>query len=150
MRDPFAPLSVVSITDPALFFEKPEHRAEYERTRDPSLYRARDGAVPCFFTIAPCAAPAALRIDHAPVDVRAVLAFRACVHRVALPTGEVLEAKTYESVAYGVMADEDWVPLVARRVGPRRVEEIGRAALALSMMDDADPLLQPPGQPRQS
>ena len=45
MRDPFAPLSVVSITDPALLFEKPEHRAEYERTRDPSLYRARDGGV---------------------------------------------------------------------------------------------------------
>lgn len=150
MRDPFVPLPVVSITDPELIFEKPEHRAEYERTRDPSLYRSRNNAPLCVFTVQPCAAPTALRIDHAPADVRAMLAFRACVHRVALPSGEALEAKTYESVAYGVMADDDWVPLVARRVGPRRVEEIGRVALALSMMDDHDPLLQPPGQPRQS
>lgn len=150
MRDPFAPLTIVSVTDPAVAFDKPEQRTEYERTREPSLYHVRDMAKPCLFTVTPCAAPVSIRLDHAAFEVRSVLAFRACVHRVELPSGEVLEARTYESQAYGLIADEDWVPLVARRVGPRRVDEIGRAAHALSMLDDFDPLSQPPGQPRQS
>ena len=150
MRDPFAPLPVVSITDPAVAFENDAARAEYKRTRDPSLFKPRDLARPCVFIVRPCSAETAIRLDSAAPDVRPLLAFRACVHRVELPSGEVLEAKTYESVAYGEIADEDWIKTVAPKVGPRRVQEIAEAAYRLSMLDDIDPLLQPPGQPPQS
>lgn len=150
MRDPFAPLPVVSITDPAVTFENEAARAEYKRTRDPSLFKVRDLAKACTFVVRPCASETAIRLDAAAPDVRPLLAFRACVHRVELPSGETLEAKTYESVAYGEIADEEWIKTVAPRVGPRRVQEIGEAAFRLSMLEDCDPLSPPPGQPPQS
>jgi len=149
MRDPFAPIDIVSITDPAVTFESDKAREEYERTRDPSLYRVREPGSPCFFTVRPCSAETAIRIDNETAGGRAVWAFRACVWRVRLPNGEVLEAKTYKT-SFGEFAEDGWVETVARRVGPRRVREIGEAAHRLSMLDDYDPLLQQPGQPRQS
>jgi hypothetical protein len=150
MRDPFAPVSVVSVTDPAVTFDSVAARDEYAHSRNPALFKPRDPGTPCVFTVQPCAAETAIRLDSAPSDVRALLSFRACVHRVALPNGEVLEAKLYESGGFGRLADEEWVSMVARRVGPRRVREIGEAAHRLSMLDDYDPLSQPPGQPPQS
>jgi hypothetical protein len=45
------------------------------------------------------------------LDVRKLIAFRASVHRVDLPSGEALEAKTYESGGYGIV------------LGPRATQE---------------------------
>lgn len=146
MRDPFAPIRVVSISDPAVLFLSDEARAQYRSTRDPALIKPRDLAAPCVFVVQPCSAETAIRLDAAAADIRALLAFRACVHRVELPSGEVLEATTYESVAYGSIANEEWIKAVAPRVGPRRIIEIGEAAYRLSMLDDSDPLSLPPGQ----
>ena len=150
MRDPFAPICVVSITDPNVTFESDAQREQYRLTRDPSLYKQRSPGKPAVFTVAPCSAEAAMKIDVMTLDVRRLIAFRASVHRVDLPSGEALEAKTYESGGYGTLADEAWIATVAAKVGPRRVLEIGEAAHRLSMLDDYDPLSQPPGQPPQS
>ena len=150
MRDPFAPVEVVSITDPAVVFESEAKRELYRTTRDPSLWKPRDPGSPVRFTITPCSAETAIKLDTMPVDVRRLVVFRACVHRVALPSGDVMTPETYQSGGYGELAVESWVDAVAKRVGPRRVIEIAEAAYRLSMLDDLDPLLQPPGQPPQS
>lgn len=150
MRDPFASVRVVSITDPAVTFASTDARREYDLKRDPSGFTVREHSRPCVFVVEPASAEAALRLDAATADVLPILAFRACVRRVELPSGEVLEAKTYQSNAYGLLADEEWLKVVGPRVGLRRVQEIGLAAHRLSMLDDIDPLLQPPGQPPQS
>jgi hypothetical protein len=150
MRDPFAPIKIVSITDPSVVFENEAAREQYRVSRDSALWKTRSPGTPALFTVTPCSAEAAMKIDAMTLDVRRLIAFRASVHRVDLPSGEVLEAKTYESGGYGTLADEAWIATVAAKVGPRRVLEIGEAAHRLSMLDDIDPLLQPPGQPPQS
>lgn len=147
MRDPFAPVRAVASDDPAVLFDSIDARAEYVRTRDPALFKVREGSVPCVFVIQPASGEVAIRLDHSDGSTRALLAFRACVHRVELPSGDALVAKCYESTALGLLADESWVSLVTARVGPRRVREIAEAAYRLSMLEDCDPLSQPHGQP---
>lgn len=149
MRDPLAPVRVVSITDPALVFADVEARERYRTSRDPALIPApRVGCAPCVFVVQPVSAEIAIRLDGlTDLAGRALLAFRACVHRVELPNGEALEAASYASNLLGELADEEWVKTVALKVGPRRVYEIGEAAHRLSMLDDLDPLLPSPGQP---
>lgn len=150
MRDPFAPINVVSVTDPAVSFDSPDARTEYIRTREPSLYKIAEGKRPAVFTVAPLASDLAIKLDHTAEYDRALLAFRACVHSVSLPSGEVLSIVAEPGFVLGSLAPVEWVRTVARHVGVRRVEEIGEAAYRLSMMDDHDPLSQPPGQPPQS
>lgn len=145
MRDPFAPLTIHCVGDAR--FKDEQSRAEYRRTFDAALIQADPANPLCAFVVQPASAEAALRLDNADPATRSMIAFRACVHRVVLPSGEELIAKTYESAAYGPVADESWLTEVAKRVGLRRIQEIGGAAYRLSMMDDIDPLSQPPGQP---
>lgn len=148
MRDPFAPVEVVSITDPAVVFESEAKRELYRTTRDPSLWKPRELARPALFTITPCSAETAIKLDAIENNAeRALLAFRACVQRVVLPSSETLAAEVQSGY---MLAPASWINDAAKRVGPRRVLEIGEAAHRLSMLDDADPLLQPPGQPPQS
>ena len=78
-----------------------------------------------------------------------MLAFRACVHRIALPDGEVLDAEVYEATV-GNLAKKEWVEIAAKRIGPKRIRELGELAYARSMLEDFDPLSQQPGQPPQS
>jgi len=149
VRDPLAPVRVVSVTDPAIVFADVEARERYRASRDPALIPApRDGCAPCVFVVQPVSAEIAIRLDGINnLADRALLAFRACVHRVELPGGEALVAAPYSSNWLGELAPEEWVKTVALRVGPRRVYEIGEAAYRLSMLDDLDPLLPSPGQP---
>lgn len=147
MRDPFAAVPVVSVTDPAVIFDSPDQRAEYLRTREPSLYKVKDGARACVFVVAPLSAEYALRLDGAPEMDRAALAFRACVHRVELPDGSALATEAESGFVLGSLAPVEWLRTVALKVGVRRVQEIGEAAYRLSLMEDCDPLSQPHGQP---
>lgn len=146
MRDPFAPVVVVAIDDPAVTFESHEAREEYVRTADESLVRIREGRAPARFTIAPLSGEQALRLDAAPADVRPLLAFRACVTRVALPDGTAIETDAEGGFVLGSMSSPEWVAKVGARVGIRRVRAIGEMAYRLSLMEDIDPLSQPPGQ----
>lgn len=150
MRDPFAPVVVVAVDDPAVSFDSPEKRAEYLSTADASLLQPVENRVPVRFTIAPLSAEHALRLDAAPPVDRALLAFRACVTRVELPDGTALDSDAESGYVLGSMCSAEWVAKVGARVGVRRVRAIGEMAYRLSMMDDIDPLLQPPGQPPQS
>src|SRR5574343_717256 len=149
MRDPFAPIDVVSITDPSVVFASPEARAEYVRTRDPSLWKPAANGRAAVFTLRPLGSPEAVRLEGLDPGTRVLLAFRACCIRVALPDGATLEARLEGGYLLGSLAPESWVTEVATKVGPRRVYEIGEAAYRLSMLDDLDPLLPPPGQPLQ-
>lgn len=151
MRDPFAPHVIVSITDPAIHWKTPKDRIDYDDKRG-DLPPCKDGAKAVLFTVTPCPSAFAIaHLDSAPSGTRALLAFRACVHRIELPTGEVLEPKSPYDAAHGArMSEEEWVTVAAKAVGPRRIQEIGDAAYRLSMLDDIDPLLVQPGQPPQS
>lgn len=147
-RDPFAPTLIVSVTDPAVEFDNEADREKYRLTRDPSLYRTRAHAQPARIEVAPTSAAFALYLDGikaAPV-VAYLLAVRACVRAVQLPTGERIEPTGVEMGLYDQpIAPEAWIETLARKLGPRRVHEIGEAAYRLSLMEDADPLSLPPG-----
>lgn len=145
MRDPLAPIDVVSITDPGVSFASMEAREQYKLTRDPALLP--EGARAVRFTLRPLGGAAAVRLEALDNGTRALLAFRACCARVQFVDGAVMEAKIEDGYMLGAMAPESWVTDVARKVGPRRVYEIGEAAYRLSMLDDIDPLSQSPGQP---
>jgi hypothetical protein len=151
MRDPFAPVVVVSVTDPAIAFKTPAERAQYEDKRD-VLPAFKDGAKPVLFTITPCSSTFAIAVlDPSSQGVRELLAFRRCVHHVEMPNGEVLTPKATYAASYGgEMAEEEWVTVVAKAVGVRRLQEIANVAYRFSMLDDIDPLLQQPGPPLQS
>jgi hypothetical protein len=151
MRDPFAPINVVSVTDPAVRFESDAARREYERTRDPSLWRPVDGRAAALFRVQPLSAEAAVKLAALDSLTASIVAFRLCVHSVTLPNGDVMTAQTEHRWQWQcAMASEDWIPNVTKAVGPRRVQEIASAAISMSMLDDDDPLSQPPGQPPQS
>lgn len=151
MRDPFAPVVVVSVTDPAVSFKSAEERVQYEAKRD-VMPAIKAGTKPVLFTIEPCPSAFAIAVlDPQPPGTRALLAFRRCVKRVEMPNGETLEPKTPYLANYGgEMAEEDWITTVAKAVGVRRVQEIADVAYRLSMLDDIDPLSPQPGQPPQS
>lgn len=149
MRDPFAPIDVVSITDPSVTFASPEARAEYVRTRDPSLWKPVANGRAAVFTLRPLTGPEAVRLEAFELGAKVLLAFRACCVRVVLPDGAVIESKPEGGYTLGPLAPESWVTEIAAKVGPRRVYEIGEAAYRLSALDDIDPLLPPPGQPLQ-
>jgi hypothetical protein len=153
MRDPFAPVAMVSVTDPAIYFDSEADREKYRLTRDPALVKVREHAVPAWIEVAPTSAAFALYLDGikaAPV-VAYLLAVRACVRAVQLPTGERIEPQNIEPGVYDQhIASEAWIETLARKIGPRRVQEIGEAAYRLSMLDDIDPLSQPLGQHLQS
>lgn len=148
-RDPFSPTMIVSITDPAVEFTSEAERERYRLTRDPSLYRVRPHAQPALIEVAPTSAAFALYLDGikaAPV-VAYLLSVRACVRAVQLPTGERIEPTGLEQGLYDQpIAPEAWIETLARRLGPRRVQEVGEAAYRMSMMEDADPLSPAPGQ----
>jgi hypothetical protein len=148
MRDPFAPLLIVSITDPAVSFDSDADREQYRLTRDPALIRTRDHALPARIELAPTSAAFALYLDGikaAPI-VMHLLAVRACVRSVTLPSGERIEPSTLEVGLYEQpIAPEAWIETLARKLGPRRVQEIGEAAVRLSLLEDIDPLSPPPG-----
>lgn len=149
MRDPFAPLTIVSITDPAVSFADEASRERYRVTRDPELLRTRDHAVPARIEVVPTSAAFGLYLDgiqSAPI-VRYLLAVRACVRAVTLPSGERLEPTGVEQGLYDQpLAPESWIETLARKLGPRRVQEIGEAAYRLSLLEDIDPLSLAPGQ----
>jgi hypothetical protein len=153
MRDPFAPVAVVSITDPAVKFVDDLARERYRLTRDPALVQLRDHAVPAWIEIAPTSAAFALYLDGlkaAPI-VAYLLAVRACVRAVQLPNGERIAPTGVEQGLYDQpIAPEAWIETLARKIGPRRVQEIGEAAYRLSLLEDIDPLSPPPGPLLQS
>ena len=65
---------------------------------------------------------------------------------VTLPTGERIEPSTLEiGLSEQPIAPEAWIETLARKLGPRRVQEIGEAAVRLSLLEDIDPLSPPPG-----
>lgn len=151
MRDPFAPINIVSVTDPAVIFENEAAREKYRLTRDPSLYRVAEGREAAVFSVQPLHAELAIKLDHTAEYDRALLAFRTCVHSIKLPGIETPMTVTPQpGFVLGTMAPVEWVREAARCVGTKRVAEIGEAAYRLSMMEDIDPLSQPPGQPPQS
>ena len=148
MRDPFAPVAMVSVTDPAIYFDSEADREKYRLTRDSALVKVREHAVPAWIEVAPTSAAFALYLDGikaAPI-VMHLLAVRACVRSVTLPTGERIEPSTLEVGLYEQpIAPEAWIETLARKLGPRRVQEIGEAAVRLSLLEDIDPLSPPPG-----
>lgn len=146
--DPLAPVQMVSVTDPGAAFASKEAREEYRRTRNPALWSHSPERKAAVFVVSPLSAEAAVKLAAFDVVTSPVFAFRLCVLSVALPNGDVMTASVEHHYLFGCpIAPESWVAEVAAKVGPRRVSEIGEAALRLAMQDDADPLLQPPGQP---
>ncbi len=148
MRDPFSTLRVVSLTDPALDMTDSERKA-YARSLDPALVKAKVGHVVTWFTVQRIDALFAMHLLEPLADApRALIAFRAGVTEILLPSGEKILPRLEPAGAYGVrLADEEWVRLAASRVGPRRVAEIGALAARLAQLDEEafDPLSPAPG-----
>lgn len=145
--DPLAPVAMVSITDPGAAFASKEAREEYRRTRNPALWKHSADRKAAVFMVSPLSAEAAVKLAGFDPVTAPVLAFRLCVLSIMLPNGDVMTAAQEHHYLFGcAIAPESWVAEVAAKVGPRRVSEIGEAALRLAMLEDADPLLQPPGQ----
>lgn len=147
MRDPFASLTIHSLTDPAITFASDDDRAKYAATRDASLVKVKQGAKPVAFTIKRIDAAFACSVLDAiaGANSRAIMAFRAAVTRVEMPTGEPIEPdprKLVDGVYGQKFAGEEYFSKVSDRVGPKRALEIGDAAYRLSMLDDEahDPL----------
>lgn len=144
--NPFAPRTVVSMSDPALEMTE-EQRAAYRDKLDPKLLQAKDGAKPVEFEIEPADAVwSALNISDSSRADSKLIAFRACCRGINI-NGTVHKPTKTENLGGVQVAGDDWLRTAMGLVGAYRVMEIGMRCASISMLnvECVDPLLRAGG-----
>lgn len=139
-HDPVAPLVVVrafdGACDPAVDWSATSAE-DYRRTRDLASVKLLGDAKPTHFHLRRMTARFVLgALEGAAIGERTMLALRAALFRVDLPTGTTVKpGKTSKS--YGLdLADEEWVDEVVRRWGMTTAFEMASVAIRLASLPE--------------
>lgn len=132
MTDPFSPLRIVSIQDPALDLESMgDDVAEYVKTRDESLLKFKLGMKPTWATIGNITVPYLVDAIYATRNekMQASIAFISAVHEIETPEKK-LTPKKLEPAAYKQqIASDEWLDVVRDHIGANAILEFGRVAI---------------------
>jgi hypothetical protein len=150
--DPLAPIEVASVSDPAIDTEKSKLEA-YAKTRDPRHLVLKPGERPTLYVLQPIPAAYALDVLENPTfhaTMHAVIAFKAACVEIKLPGGGSLRPAEGARVetAFGFrIAGDEWVEAVTRKLGGKRLVEIGMVARRRAQLaeDELGPFAWPAG-----
>lgn len=136
IHDPVAPLSIVSVNDKAIDWDATDLQ-KYQETRDLELLKPKGDSKPTKFYIRRLPATFVLQaLEGASVGEKTVLALRAALFRVELPTGaELKPSKTTKQLACEV-ADEEWVNDLSRKFGLSTLYELAAVAIRLASLPE--------------
>jgi hypothetical protein len=132
VTDPFSPLRIVSIQDPALDLESMgDDVAEYVKTRDESLLKFKLGMKPTIATIGSITMGYLVEAVYSSPNAKtqATIAFLGAVHEIETPEKKLTPKKLEQGAYKQQIASDEWLDLVRDHIGANAILEFGRVAI---------------------